>query len=283
MIVQYNKKNNNNGITLINYSNERYTKAQKINSKSALKIAGFKKVISYSPVDIDVEFLDKNKKMFSHQRGGGYWLWKAYIIKKTLSEMEDGAYLFYCDSGSHFVHSTDELIHSFDPTFDIMPFEIQTFEKHWTKRDCFQLMGCDESRIFESKQIWSGFSLWKKTAFTMKFVEEWLSYSKDERVVTDIENVLELPNYDGFVEHRHDQSIFSLLLKKYEIKVYRDPSQHGNNVVDLYPDSKYPQILISTRQMNITFFEYIKKSLRPYLSLRLRNFYLEHVKKFLKN
>lgn len=194
--------------------------------------------------------------------------------------MEEGAYLFYCDSGSHFVHCTDELIHSFDTSFDIMPFELQTIEKHWTKRDCFQLMECDKAEVIDTKQRLGSFSLWKKTAFTMKFVEEWLNYSKDERIVTDIENVLGLPNYDGFVEHRHDQSIFSLLLKKYEIKVYRDPSQHGNDFVDLYPDSKYPQVLISTRQMNITFFEYIKKGLRPYLSLRVRNFYLEHVKNF---
>lgn len=283
MIVTYNKRKNSNGITLINYSNERYTNAQKINTKSALKIGGFKKVISYSPIDIDIDFLNKNIKIFSHQRGGGYWLWKAYIIKKTLSEMAEGEYLFYCDSGSHFIHTVDELINSFDTSFDIMPFELQAIENHWTKRDCFQLMECDNAEVIDYKQRLGGYSLWKKTDFSMKFVEEWLYYGQDERILIDIDNQMGLPNYLGFVAHRHDQSIFSILTKKYKIKAYRDPSQHGNNFIDLYPDSKYPQVLISTRQMNVTFFEYIKKSLRPYLSLRLRNFYLDHVKKFLKN
>jgi hypothetical protein len=282
MVITLNKNIKNNGITLINYSNERYTKAQKINTKSAIKNGGFKKVISYSQSDIDVDFCDKNIKIFDYQRGGGYWLWKSYLIKKTLSEMGEGEYLFYCDSGSHFIQSIDELINSFDTTFDIMPFEIQTLEKHWTKRDCFQLMGCDEFKIIESKQILSGFSLWKKTKFAMKFVEEWLNYSKDERIVTDIDNVLRLPNYDGFVEHRHDQSIFSLLAKKYKLKVYCDPSQFGNNYKHLYPDSKYPQLLISTRQMNISFFEYIKKKLRPYMSAKFRHFYLSQIKTKLK-
>ena len=95
-------------------------------------------------------------------------------------------------------------------------------------------------------------------------------------------NLLGLPYHEGFIEHRHDQSIFSILIKKYSIKVYRDPSQHGNNFVDLYPDSKYQQLMVSTRQMNITFFEYIRKSFRPYLSSRLRDFYINKIKKKLR-
>lgn len=83
MIVKHNERKNNNGITLINYSNRRYTKAQKINSKSALEIAGFKKVISYSPADIDVEFLNKNKKILSQQRGGGYLVVESLFYKKN--------------------------------------------------------------------------------------------------------------------------------------------------------------------------------------------------------
>lgn len=283
MIIKYNKANQNNGITLINYSNEKYKKAQKLNTKSALDIGGFKKVISYSSDDIDVEFWNKNKAIFDYSRGGGYWLCKPYLIAKTLSEMNEGEFLFYCDSGSRFVNSINQLIESFDEKFDIMPFEIQTIERHWTKRDCFQLMGCYESKIIDTPQRLGGYSIWKKTDYTMKFVEEWLNYAQDERILTDIDNQLGLPNYQGFVEHRHDQSIFSILTKKYEIDCYRDPSQYGNNFIDIYINSKYPQILISTRQMDTTFFEYMKKRLRPYLSFKLRDFYRNKVKKIFKN
>lgn len=34
-----------------------------------------------------------------------------------------------------------------------------------------------------------------------------------KELVSDDENVRGLPNYDGFVDHRHDQSIFSLLVR----------------------------------------------------------------------
>jgi hypothetical protein len=278
VVITLNKNIKNNGITVINYSNNRYTNAQILNTKSALKIGGFKKVISYSPIDIDSAFWKRNSKILQQTKGGGYWLWKSYFIKMGLSEINEGEYLFYCDSGSRFIESIDKLVDSFDDKFGIMPFELQSKEKHWTKRDCFILLKCDEFDIIESKQILATFSLWKKTDFSIKFVEEWLQYAQDERILTDIDNELGFPNYQNFVEHRHDQSIFSLLIKKYKLKAYRDPSQFGNNYRDLYLDSKYPQILISTRQMNITCFEYLKKKLRPYINIKLRNFYLNYIK-----
>lgn len=195
-------------------------------------------------------------------------MWKPYIIKKALSEIEEGEYLFYCDSGSQFVNSLNSLMASFDAKFDIMPFELQYIEKHWTKRDCFKLLDCDESNFIESKQIIGGFSLWKKSDFSIKFVSEWLQYAQDSRILTDTDNQLELPNYEGFVSHRHDQSIFSLLIKKNNIKVYRDPSQFGSDFFDLYSESLYPQIVISTRKRNISLRNRIKKKFKSFLIVK---------------
>ena len=278
MVIRYNKNKKNNGVTLINYSNEHYTNAQKINTNTALKIGGFKKVISYSEKDIDSVFWNKNKKILQQIRGGGYWLWKPYIIKKALAEIDDGEYLFYCDSGSRFIEPFEKMIYSFDIKLDIIVFELQAIEKRYTKKDCLLLMDCDESNMAESKQRQATFSLWKKTDFSMKFLEEWLFFAKDERILTNIENELGFGNDENFVEHRHDQSIFSLMTKKYNLKAYRDPPQFGNNFKDLYPDSKYPQILVSTRQKNISFIEKIKKIIRPYLNPKLRTLYLKYLK-----
>ena len=38
-----------------------------------------------------------------------------------------------------------------------------------------------------------------------------------------------LPNYPEFRDHRHDQSILSILQVKHQITTYEDPSQFGNN------------------------------------------------------
>lgn len=273
MKVTLNDNKKNNGIVLINYSNRRYKNAQRINTESAIQIGNFKKVISYGPEDIDESFYASNKKILRQEKGGGYWLWKPYFIKKALEEIKEGEKLFYCDSGSRFIDSVDGLIKSLSGPFDVIPFELQYVEKQWTKKDCFHVMNCDILKITDSKQRLASYSLWRKSVFAMKFVEEWLKYSQDERILTDIDNQFDSANYEGFIAHRHDQSIFSVLSKKYEIVAYRDPSQSGNNFVHLYPNSIYPQFLISTRQMDISVVKKIKKKIRPYLPNNFRSLY----------
>jgi len=39
-------------------------------------------------------------------------------------------------------------------------------------------------------------------------------YSTDKRIITDDPNTQGLPNYKGFIDNRHDQTVLSLLIKK---------------------------------------------------------------------
>ena len=268
MKILKNKNHSNQNIFLINYSNKHYRKSQKINSITALKYGGFSKVISYNPKDIDKAFYLSNKNILTQKRGNGYWLWKPYFIKKTLEQIEWNDYFFYCDSGCYFIDSIQHLINNIDQ--EIIPFELQLIEKKWTKRDAFILMNCDKSDYYDSKQRLGGYSLWKKTPFTMKFVNEWLELSKDESLITDIENTMGKENYEGFIEHRHDQSIFSLLTKKYELDAHRDPSQFGNYFKDIYKNSNYPQFIVSNRQKNKTLKQGIKR-LKHRIKRKIKN------------
>jgi hypothetical protein len=65
MKITLNYSKNNNGIVLINYSNGRYNKAQRINTISAIDVGNFKKVISYGPEDIDEGFYTSNEKILN--------------------------------------------------------------------------------------------------------------------------------------------------------------------------------------------------------------------------
>ncbi|MCX6154929.1 MAG: hypothetical protein NT007_12305 [Candidatus Kapabacteria bacterium] len=236
---------------LINYSDKNFTKAQQLNTTTGYEIAGFDKVIEYSPDDIDSEFKEKNKKILGYSRGGGYWLWKPYIIRKALDLIGEADYLFYADSGSIFVNSIDPLIElQKREKQDIIPFELRFMEKQYTKRDALVLMDCDEPKYTESFQRLAGYNLIKKTDFSTRFINEFLNFACDERIITDKLNSCGLEEYPEFIEHRHDLSIFSLLTKKYGLKAFRDPSQFGKGLENLYPDSDYPMILESTRKSN---------------------------------
>ena len=255
-------------ILLINYANSIFRKSQIKNSTTGIAIGGFQEVLSYTPKDIDLAFQAENAAILKQEKGDGYFLWKPYFIKKTLASLQTGDFLFYCDSGSYFIDSIADLV-----TFckskdqDIIPFELIHYEKIWTKRDAFVLMHCDSEEYYNTKQRLASFMLIRKSDSSCQFVDEWLHFAQDERILTDIENQCGLDNHEGFKENRYDQSIFSLLTKKYGITAYRDPSQFGTILNEMYPDSNYKQFLIHTRKRNYPFYVETRKYLRRKFSL----------------
>lgn len=242
-------------IIAITYGDQLYEKAKRFNCRMALK-HGADKVIAYGPDDIAEDYKQKNFHIWNQRRGGGYWIWKPYIIYKTLCEMQDDDYLVYTDAGAVFIDSINYLVRTMEEAkTDIMAFCLPYPERWYTKRDAFLLMECDSPHYTETRQNLSGYILLKKTERTKRFTNEYLQYVQDDRIVTDIPNQLGMPNYEGFRGHRHDQSCFSLLCKKYGVQSFRDPSQFGNNKAEFSEDvlyrSNYPQVVNSFRDPQI--------------------------------
>lgn len=243
---------------LINYANNIFRTSQQLNSKSGMETGAFDKVISYSPEDIDADFYNQNREILSQRRGNGYWLWKPYFIKKTLEMLKDGDFLFYCDAGAYFIQPITPIIDiSLETGQNVMIFELDLMEKMWTKRDAFILMDCDRSEFTDSNQRLAGFTLWRKSNLAMEVAHEFLRFAQDKRIITDMKNQCGHPNYPGFIAHRHDQSIISLLTKKYGLGAYRDPSQWGNHIRK--ENSPYGQIIESTRARNENFFQKVMR------------------------
>lgn len=249
-------------IYAINYANNEYKKAQELNSKTALQ-HGADKVIAYSPEDIDRYFYEINKEVLVCHKGNGYWLWKPYIIKKTLEEMEDGDYLIYADSGAYYVNDIHYLIRCMDQQrTDIMLFSLPNsfLEKIWSKRDAFIIMECDSPEYIDTPQRLAGFIVMKKTKFVYKFIAEWLFYAQDKRVITNQENCMGKDNYLGFRENRNDQTVLSLLSKKYNLQCFRNPSCNtANNDKEILKKSNYPQIFHLHRIGNVESIEHIEE------------------------
>ena len=49
-------------------------------------------------------------------------------------------------------------------------------------------------------------------------------------------------NFIEFKDHRHDQSVLSLMTVKYGLEMFRDPTQWGNSEKDLFANSPYDQL-----------------------------------------
>jgi hypothetical protein len=233
---------------LINYAHNSHYAAQHRNSKSGFLKGGFDEAIPFSQNIMDFKFVRKNKRILNNSKGAGYWLWKPYIILKCLRFHTEGTYIFYSDSGAEFIHSIDPLI---ELGQDITLFHTDPVpgnkELMQTKRDAFILMDCDEEKYVQSNPRHGGFQLYRVCEKSINFVEEYLKLCQDERIITDQPNVMGYENFTGFIAHRHDQSILSLLSKKHNIPSFRDPTQFGNPYIK---PGEYPQIINHTRNNN---------------------------------
>lgn len=189
------------------------------------------KCITYSKNDLPEKFLQDYSKHFEYKRGAGYWYWKPKIIRMTLDKMKDGDELLYCDTGCEIKSNLNSL---FDLLLkqDIIPFQLTDYhpDKKWTKYDLIKFINSSKEDI-ESHQITATYILLKKTDRVIKLIDEWLIIGGILHNIDDSKS--ESKNDDMFIEHRHDQSIWSLLIKKYNYKVKDDISWplHSANII----------------------------------------------------
>ena len=53
----------------------------------------------------DSEYWNKHKNFIlntKHKKGHGYYIWKPYLIQKTMNKMNDGDILLYSDAGCEY-------------------------------------------------------------------------------------------------------------------------------------------------------------------------------------
>ncbi len=269
-------------IYAISYGNEKYKNALHLNLKMALKYGKADKVRGFTDADLSEKFKLENAEVFNRPRGGGYWIWKPQIILKALDEIEDGDYVVYTDAGSAFINRIELLTNALEKSGqDIMCFSLKHIEAQWTKRDAFILMECDSEEYVNSEQLLATYIIVRKSSESIEIIRKYASYVLDRRIVTDEPNVMGKPNYPGFIENRHDQTVWSLLCKKKGIKPFCDPSQYGsdreNFPEDMRERSVYPQVIDSFRHHKFRYEWQLR--FKPYRHLRLHY----HPKRFIVN
>jgi hypothetical protein len=233
---------------LVNYADQRFYEAQKLNRTTGLLVGGLERAVCYTSNDLDAEFTARNREILEKPIGAGNWLWKPYVVVKALrEEMRDGDVLFYADSGSHFMSRAAPVIslclQQREKPILLFTLDPRYSNRHLIKRDCFHYMGMDKAPYPDMTAILASFIVCQKTAFTVSFFEEWLAFAQDPRILGDGPNECGLPNYPEFFEHRYDQAILSLLARKHAIATVPDISQWGNS----HRPPEIPQVIAQTR------------------------------------
>lgn len=228
----------------ITASNKSYKDVRDYCVYTAKHYGKFDKVVAY---DIDTMIDDNYRKHHSQileiRRGAGLWLWKVYFIRKALyEECDEGDILFYADAASFFFRSATTLLGKFEG--NVFASKLPFVEEEYTKREVFEIMGLTSECYTKTNQFHASILAFKKNNFSEMFVNEWLSFCEDIRVISPYFCGIQIPS---FVEHRNDQSVFSLLCKKYKIEPSEDPSERGITGYRRYKGSTYIPIEKTTK------------------------------------
>lgn len=158
----------------------------------------------------DRSFIQNNAK------GHGYWIWKPLVILDYLAKNPDISKFLYLDAGCD-IHANPLAIPQFDELWDtlnhygVVAFEMQgLLEKHWSKKRLFQTL--DPQLAFAETNQLAGTLFAMRRDFAEVALREWhrLMQSEKHSLLIDTPRSAEEV---FFIEHRHDQSIFSLLMK----------------------------------------------------------------------
>jgi len=202
-------------------SHDNYIDAAKRLEMQAKSLNIFNQIILYTNNDLkkDDVFWKRNGDFINNnKRGHGYWLWKPYLIKKNMEQMNNGDILLYLDCGCEIdCNEKDYLQLCFNVVNNekIISSNMYYLEKNWTKMDLFVKFNMNIDKYFNSEHREAGALMLLVCDETRNLVNEWYELGCDYHNIDDSPSII--PNLSCFNDHRHDQSIFSLLLKKYNI------------------------------------------------------------------
>lgn len=214
----------------------------------------YDEVLALTEKSLDQDF--KNvfaKHLRFGTRGYGYWCWKPQIILQVMQNMSDGDLLQYTDAGCHLnLNGRDRLLEYFsmasasykgviafsakEPEFPLVYDGRKLFDypdRKWIKGDLLDFFGVRGiADVLETPTIGAGIIFFRKCDESMRLLKEWIDvFTRDFSLIDDSPS--RTPNLDGFIEHRHDQAIFSVLCKLNNVQTisayeYYYPSSKGD-------------------------------------------------------
>jgi len=171
-----------------------------------------------------------HKNFLYSSRGFGYWLWKYFIVHELMKKIQKNDIVLYLDAGCTLnKNALQRMIDYYNESLlkENLVFQLEHKESKFTKKDTFNKISSNIEHYY-TNQICA-------TAFFLKNTE------RNNNILTEIKHICVDKNYfyindessiesndEEFISHRCDQSVFSLIAKKYNFNVIKDETYWGN-------------------------------------------------------
>lgn len=183
--------------------------------KNLKKAFPLSKTMVYNQTHLPDDYI---KYAHTHKRGYGYMRWKPYVINKYLQNVNEDDIVIYLDGRCHFDSQKINWLDIFvaEKEYDFCVWQMEYSEFRYITSQVFQFFGLNlESYIAYSGQIASGLLALRKNSKTLSFIDKWVTILRDEADLFNDKYNLDYQK-EGFIENRHDQSAFSLLIKLFK-------------------------------------------------------------------
>ena len=169
---------------------------------------------------------DEKKFILENKKGYGFWFWKPIVILEFLKINKELDGIVYMDAGCE-INYTPESLMMFNvyknqlSKCNALVFSTGVVEKNWTKSDLFEYLNCFDLK--DAPQLHATYFAVRKCEKSVDLVKQWYNISSIYSLLDDTPS--KIPNDASYIEHRHDQSILSLLIKKFYFRIIKNEVQ----------------------------------------------------------
>ncbi len=189
----------------------------------------FDKIYGLGPDDLGEAFWDRHGAFVrAHARGYGFWIWKPFIIQRCLRAMRDADILVYSDAGAIVVPKGGVRARLEQQFQDIQQWPVGlgasvggNDSRKFCKVDVFAALGVRDAKERALFQYEGGRLICRKHPAAMRIIDLWARLAWERRYHLFDNSPSGLPNHPDFREHRHDQTMLSILMHRYGGNVWR--------------------------------------------------------------
>lgn len=207
-------------IKLVSFAGGPFAPRQVTFKQNAEDSGFFDEIVVHTPDTLPPDFkAEFGPYMAANPRGLGYWIWKSVVVLEELKTLSAEDCLVYMDVG-HVLNPggrkrfSEYVELACDSPYKRLSFSNVYTEAHWTKADLAERLGLSIAHShMKTSQITANLMLMQNTKDNIDLLQCWGQIAREDGCRYSDDSPSQSPNHCEFQEHRHDQSIFSLLCK----------------------------------------------------------------------
>lgn len=205
-------------VHFLTYGDKNFEQSKSRIGEEAKNFWKFDSISILGPGDISIHVRSFFKALINRKKGGGYWIWKIFMIREALEKSKRGDFVLYIDAGCTINlegkrRFLEYLFMTNVSKSGILSIAEPYLERKYTSGRIFETFGVLNNKNFlNANHYWAGMILVQKRRKTIRLFDNVIRLLHwDPWLISDAYR--DYKNPFGFEGNRHDQSLLSVARK----------------------------------------------------------------------